>query len=163
SAAPEKTEAAPLVGEPKSPEDLLESTLLMIDLARLDLAKFYLDKLTAASLDDATLLALHDKFGAQAFLKLASVPELAAQGQRLLDRVNAVMSKHATDPERVTRLLDELQGDPEQEAAALAELRALGPLVVPGLLAALHDPQRIEQHEGASIAIMEVGPRAVPQ
>jgi hypothetical protein len=163
AAAPEKTERSPLVGEPKSPEELLESTLLMIDLARLDLAKFYLDKLTAEPLDDDTLLALHDKFGAAEFLRLAGVPELQPRGRNLLDRMNVVLARHAADPERLARLLDELRGDPEQQAAALAELGAFGPAVVPGLIAALYDPARRAQHAGAAQAIMEIGPRAIPQ
>lgn len=162
-AMPEKTERSPLVGEPKSPEELLEATLLMIDLARLDLAKFYLDRLTAEPLDDDTLLALRDKFGAAAFLRLAAVPELKTQGQSLLDRSNAVVAKHAADPERLARMLQDLAGDPEQEAAALVELGALGPIVVPGLLAVLHDPQQIELHERVTEAILEIGPRAIPQ
>src|SRR5262249_14991742 len=112
AAAPQKTEPSPLVGEPQSPEELLESTLLMVDVAGPDLARFYLDKLTAEPLDDDTLLALHDKFGAAAFLRLAGVPDLQPRGRNLLDRMNVVLARHAADPERVARLLDELQGDP---------------------------------------------------
>lgn len=163
STPPADLKSSPLVGEPKSPDELLEATLLMIDLARLDLAKFYLTQLLRQPLDDDALLALRDKFGAGAFLKLSSVPDLKIQGQKLLDLSNAAAAKHAADPERIGRLLDALQGDAEEEAAALAELHALGPIVIPGLLAALNDPQRAAQHELAVTAIMEVGRRAIPQ
>src|SRR5437868_14549410 len=42
---PSDAKRPPLVGEPKTPDELFEATLLMVDVARVDLAKLYLDKL----------------------------------------------------------------------------------------------------------------------
>src|SRR5260221_8878995 len=67
---------SPLAGDPKTPDELFEATLLMVDIARVDLAKLYLNRLMEESLDDEVLLELRDKYGAAPFLKLTSVPEL---------------------------------------------------------------------------------------
>src|SRR5262245_29134288 len=56
-AAAPRGEPSPLVGDPKTPEALLEATLLMVDIARPDLAKLYFDRLLEQELDDETLLA----------------------------------------------------------------------------------------------------------
>src|SRR5262245_23555530 len=64
---------SPLVADPKTPEELLEATLMMVDIARPDLAKLYLDKLISQNPDDDTILALRDQFGAAALLRLTNV------------------------------------------------------------------------------------------
>src|SRR5258707_11028883 len=89
SAPPADPKRSPLAAEPKSADELFEATLLMVDIARFDLAALYLNKLMEESLDDEMLMALRDKYGTAAFLKLANVEELKAPAVRLLEMSNA--------------------------------------------------------------------------
>lgn len=155
--------ASPLAVNPSSPEDLLEAALLMAELARNDLAKLYLDKLDSQELDDATLLALRDRFGAASLLRLARVKTLRTVATRLLDRSNAAAATRASDPAFIRELLEQLTGDDgERSAAAETELRALGPLAVPGLIAADSDPAQAGRRDRILTQLVRVGEPAVP-
>lgn len=153
---------SPLASDPKSADELLEATLLMVDIARLDLAELYLNKLLAETLDDETLLALRDKYGAAAFLKLARIDQLNPGAAKLLDLSNAAAIKQANDPERIARLIADLHEELEARAVAEAELISLGTPVVPGLLAVLVDPVREKEHDAVLESILLIGQRAVP-
>ncbi|MBI3865879.1 MAG: HEAT repeat domain-containing protein [Planctomycetia bacterium] len=153
---------SPLAADPKSPEELFEATLLMVDVARLDLADLYLSKLLSETLDDDVLLALRAKFGAAAFLRLAAVPKLNPGAEKLLDLSNAAAIKFANDPERIAQLIADLDGNPEKHAVAAAELISLGQAVVPGLLAVLADAAHPEKHESVMDAILMIRERAIP-
>src|SRR5229473_3956326 len=76
AALPVDPKRSPLAAEPKSADELFEATLLMVDIARFDLAALYLNQLMEEPLDDEMLMALRDKYGTAAFLKLANVEEL---------------------------------------------------------------------------------------
>src|SRR6516164_8500380 len=93
AAAPADPKRSPLAAEPKSADERFEATLLMADVARFDLAALYLDKLLEESPDDDVLMALRDKYGASAFLKLANVGVLKAQALKLLDLSNAAANR----------------------------------------------------------------------
>ncbi|MSR56849.1 MAG: HEAT repeat domain-containing protein [Planctomycetaceae bacterium] len=154
---------SPLVGNPSTPEDLLEAAFLMAEIARPDLAKLYLDKLDKQDLDTETLLKLRDRFGAAALMRLTRVKELRETATRLLDRSNAAAATRASDPALVLQLLNHLSGDdPEQRAAAKSELKALGALAIPGLLAAYSDPAQVKHHEAVLAALVRVGEPAIP-
>jgi HEAT repeat protein len=154
---------SPLAFEPKSPDELFDATVMMVDVARFDLAKLYLGRLMEETLDDDTLMALRDKYGAAAFVKLTNIPELSAPAIKLLDLSNAAAIKQANDPVRIARLIDQLEGDPEPRAEAEAELESLGTAVVPGLLAVLHNAEQLPRHESAMQAILRIGAPVVPQ
>ena len=153
---------SPLAAEPKTPDELFEATVLMVDIARVDLAKLYLNKLMEETLDDETLMALREKYGAAPFLKLTNIPELKSAAEKLLDLSNAAAIKQANDPVRIARLISELEGDPERKAAAGAELESLGTAVVPGLLVVLNNPELLDRHESAMLAVMRIGEPTVP-
>jgi HEAT repeat protein len=162
-AASPMPEPSPLVGDPKTPEELFEAAVLMAGIVRPDLAAMYLDKLVGMELDDEALLALRDKFGAAPMLRLLNIKELKASAEKLLDRTNVVVARRASDPARALRLLQKLDGkDPDQQAAGLFELRALGERAVPGLLAVLSDPAQQAHHESVLATLVQVGPPAIP-
>ncbi len=162
AALPVDPSRSPLVADPKTIDELFEATLLMVDIARVDLAKLYLNKLMEETLDDDVLLALRDKYGAAPFLKLTNVPELKAAAVKLLDKSNVAAIKQANDPVRIAKLIQELEGDPDQKAVAEAELHSLGTAVVPGLLVVLNNAVLVDRHESAMLAIMRLGDPAVP-
>lgn len=155
-------ERSPLASDPKTPEDLLEATQLMVDIARPDLAKVYFDKLLTFDLDDAALLALRDRFGAGTLLRLAAVPELADGARKLIDRSNTAAMKRANDPARVSDLLRRLEGPREQQAVAEVELQSLGVHAVPTLLQILADDMLKDLHENAMVNLVRAGDPAVP-
>src|SRR5579872_5375313 len=161
-ALPADPNSSPLVADPKTPDELFEATVLMVDIVRVDLAKLYLNRLMAETLDDDVLLALRDKYGAAPFLKLTNVPELKTAAIKLLDMSNAAAMKQANDPVRIAKLINDLEGEPEQKAVAEAELESLGTVVVPGLLAVLYNLELVDRHESAMLAIMRIGEPAVP-
>ncbi|MFN0051893.1 MAG: HEAT repeat domain-containing protein [Planctomycetales bacterium] len=154
--------SSPLVGTPRTPRELLEATLLMVELGRQDLAERYFGKLVSQELDDQTLLELRDEFGAAPFLRLTRVEVLKEDAEKLLDRTNALAAQRVTDAAYALRLLQELDAGPERRAAAQSELNAAGVLIVPSLLAILSDPDQSAQHERVVTAIVGVGEEAVP-
>ena len=162
AAMPVDPKRSPLAADPKTSDELFEATVLMVDVARVDLAKLYLNKLMEEPLDDETLLALRDKYGAAPFLKLTNVPELKAAAVKLLDMSNVAAAKQANDPVRIAKLIADLEGEPEQRAVAEAELESLGTAVVPGLLVVLVNPELADRHESAMLAIMRLGEPAAP-
>ena len=160
-APPDEPERSPLSTEPGTPDELFEAALLMVDVARIDLAKQYLDKLMEEDLDDEVLMRLRDKWGAAGFLRLTNVKALHESAARLLDMSNAAAVKQAADPARVARLIGDLDADPERQAFAEAELESLGVAVIPGLVTVLNDAGQAARHETIMLALMRLGEPAV--
>lgn len=168
AAAPTETdnslppEDSPLVGEPRNPGELMEAALLMIEIARPRLARTYLDRLLAQGPDAETLLALRDRFGAAAFLRLSNFKELRPTATRLLDLVNTAVSERARDPERIKTLIQQLDGTPAEQVTSIEELRAAGPLGVPEILAVLDDSRQQRRQTTMLQALIEIGDPAEP-
>jgi hypothetical protein len=109
--APAKTqvgEPSPLLVEPKTPEESFAAALLMIDLARVDLAQKYLEQFEASSPDDAMLMKMRDKHGTGEFLKLSRIKDLQPLSSQLLERLNAASRKQSEDPVFVDGLQESL-------------------------------------------------------
>jgi hypothetical protein len=151
----------PLALDPKTAEELFEATQLMVDLGRVDLAEIYFGRLQSSGLDAETLLALRNKFGAEAFLKLARIDKLNPGAQKLLDACNAAAIRQMSDPERIARLLTDLGTEGEPHAFAEAELVSLGAPIVPSLLLALTDPAFADKYNVIEEAILLMRERAV--
>ncbi|MBS0261095.1 MAG: hypothetical protein JSS02_04000 [Planctomycetes bacterium] len=152
----------PLAVDPKTADELFEATHLMVDLGRLDLAEIYFGRLQGAGLDDATLIALRDKYGAEAFLKLARIEKLNPGAQKLLDACNAAAIRQASDPERLKSLLTDLGTEGELHAKAEAELVSLGAQIIPLLLVSLNDPGYADKYDAIEEAILLMRERAIP-
>lgn len=158
----ERAARSPLASEPKTPAELLQAVVLMVDINRLDLAQEYLEQLVDQPLDDETLLALRDSVGTPTLLQIQQVPSLRNLIEPLIDKSDAAMLARAGDPERIAEMVRSLQGEPEDRSAALAELRALGPLAVPTLIGiiASDDSQPLADELGA--LLLEVGSSSIP-
>lgn len=155
-------EPSPLLVEPKTPEELFASTLLMVDLARMDLARKYLDQFDAAAPDDELLLKIRDKHGTGEFLKLARIQELQPLSAQLLDRLSAVARKQSEDPAFVDGLIARLFGDPTRRELAIRELRNAGPRAVPQILKQMSLPEMAGQQDALVIALTRMGRQVVP-
>lgn len=128
----------PLLSEPRTPQTLMDTVVLMTDLARPGLAKMYLEKLLEAKPDDATLLQLRDKHGPAMFLRLSNDKRLQPESITLLEQVNAAFRKGATDPVRVDKLIADLSKTAAEREVAILQLRNAGNYGAARLIAALN-------------------------
>ena len=155
-------EPSPLLVEPKTPEEFFASTLLMVELARMDLARKYLEQFDAGSPDDELLLKLRDKHGTGEFLKLARIVELQPLSTQMLDRLSAVARKQSEDPAFVNGLIARLSGDPTQRELAIRELRNAGPRAVPQILKQMSQPDMADKQDELVVALTRMGRQVVP-
>ena len=128
----------PLLTEPRTPQTLMDTVVLMTDLARPGLAKMYLEKLLEAKPDDSTLLQLRDKHGPAMFLRLSNDKRLQPESITLLEQVNAAFRKGATDPVRVDKLIGDLSKTAAEREVAILQLRNAGNYGAARLIAALN-------------------------
>jgi len=154
-------ERSPLLKEPTTPEEMFAATVLMFDLARLDLAAQYLEQFDATSPDETMLIKLRDKHGTAEFLKLASSPILQPRSAKLLERLNDAARKQAENPEYVDAMLQRLTQGPTERDLAIAELRNAGARVVPELLKQMSKPELVDQQDAFVIALAKMGNQVV--
>lgn len=132
----------PLVVEPKTPEEIFDAVLLMVDISRIEVARGYLKKFLAEEPTDEVLIQLREKYGPGAFLRLANIKELRPESQTLLERNNTAYRQYANDPARLDSFLKGLVSDDvEQRTIARHQMETAGTAVVPALVAALGDPK----------------------
>ncbi len=155
------TDPSPLLHEPKTPEELFAATLMMIDLARLDLADRYLSQFLESDPDDALLLKLRDKYGTGEFLKLTRIKQLRGKALGLAEKLSAASRKQAEDPEYADVLIAKLGADPVQRELAIRELKNLSEAAVPHLMRKLVNPDSPAQIDQIVLAIGRIGQPAV--
>ncbi|WP_166830845.1 HEAT repeat domain-containing protein [Thalassoroseus pseudoceratinae] len=152
---------SPLLIEPETPEAAFDAARLMIRLGRPELSRTYLQQFLDSNPDDALLLKLREKFGPGVFLNLDNNKALRPESTQLLDRVNEVFRKNASDPKRVDRLIDDLSASSQKRAEATTALRNAGPNVVPRMIQRLAASQG-DERDNLMITLVKMGPQAVP-
>ena len=155
-------EPSPLLTEPKTPAELFAATLLMVDLARLDLAVKYLDQFRASTPDDELLVQLRNKHGTAEFVKLARIRELESVAPALLEQLNKASRKQSEDPAFVDRLIARLGKDPADRETATMELKNAGPRAVPQIIRQMGRPEMLDQQDRLVIALIRMGRQVVP-
>jgi len=155
-------EPSPLLIEPKTPEESFAAALLMADLARIDLAKKYLEQFEAGSPDDELLLKMREKHGTAEFLKLSRIKDLQPLSTDILNRLNAASRKQAEDPAFVDELIARLSKDSAQRELALVELRNAGPRAVPQIIRQMGMPAMESQQDVLVMALIRMGRQVVP-
>lgn len=136
---------SPLAREPQTAEQYLDAALLVAQLARPDLGRYYLEQLNALNPDTATLLQLRDKFGMSSLLGLARVEGMQAPANELLDKVIAAAEERGKDPAYVQGLIDGVFGEGRAREEAVLELKHLGPYAVNPILERLAEPVNQDQ------------------
>lgn len=131
----------PLAVKPTTIEGKFNAVLLMLKLARTDLARYYLEQLIADDPSETDLLELRSQHGTGTFLQLTAVDALNPPATELLDRLNHAVRSQVSNPEYANSLLDRLSGTPRERAESLAELQHLGPNAVPPILKRLAGKQ----------------------
>ena len=161
-AAQPAAQQSPLLSEPTTADALFDAVVLMVDLARPELARIYMQNLLALNPDDAALLAMRDKHGPAVFLRMANLEYLQPGSVTLLERMNASFARFAGDTARIDRLISELGGPPSVRDAAILQLRSGGALVVPRLVEQIGDVQDEATRELLSYSLTRLGPDVVP-
>ncbi|VAX38811.1 hypothetical protein MNBD_PLANCTO02-1237 [hydrothermal vent metagenome] len=127
-------ESSPLLEQPQTPDGLLKAVILMVDFARPELARAYLNELMASDIDDAALLKLRDQHGPAVFLQLARVKALQPASTKLLKQMRVAFRKSGANPKRIDALVSKLNGTPRERDVAINALSGAGVVVVPRLL-----------------------------
>lgn len=157
------TVESPLVAQPQTPEELFQAIVLMVDIARPDVARLYLEQFMKSAADETLLLKLREEHGPAIFLRLSNIKELQPLSLRLLALNQTAYAKFAADPARIDTLIKNLtQGTAEQREYALHELETNGALVVPSLIKALGSPAYAKEHEILQFSLLRIGKPAVP-
>jgi DNA-binding response OmpR family regulator len=153
---------SPLLQEPRTPEQLLDSAVLMVKLARPKLASRYLEKLMELEAGDDALLRLRDLHGPAIFLKLANNPDLHPVSVQLLERLDKLLRERDADPSRLDALIDDLFASPEKHAAALITMRNIGPAVAPRIIRQIADPDRADRYDMLVESLIRIGRPVIP-
>jgi len=156
------TADSPLLVEPTTPEESFAAALLMVDLARMDLARLYLNQFDKSAPDDAVLMKLRDRHGTAAFLKLARIKELQPLSEDLLTRLNAASRQQSEDPAFVDTLIGRLVEGPTQRELAIVELRNAGPRAVPQIIRQMGRPEMRAHQDVLTIALIRMGRQVTP-
>lgn len=149
----------------KKPETALEFWAAMnfeIGVGKFALAAEDLKGFLAKNPSKDDLLQIEGQEGMSAFLRLLTIPELRADGQKLLDQVTQVVKEHRGDPERIKRFVSNLRASDEERAYALGQLRKSGAAAVPYLIEALRgSTERVDRLPILS-ALESLGTAVVP-
>ncbi|HEV3443168.1 MAG TPA: hypothetical protein VG099_00930 [Gemmataceae bacterium] len=124
----------------KKPETTAELWRYMdheIEIGQYNVAAGYLKGFVAKNPTDEELLAIQDKEGSSAFLRLLTIPEMRSEAKPLVERVNELVRKHLSDRKRLDALIKTLDGSREERAYAIAQLQRSGPAAMPALVDAL--------------------------
>ncbi len=145
---------------PETPEELFGAVLRMLQLSRPKLARKYLDALLKLDPDDGTILAIRNKFGTDAFIRLARLESLQPSSEELLNRLNAAAQRQLNDPVFQEKLVSDLKSDVRRREAAINTLSALeeqaAVLLVKQIAA---DPSEAEP---LITALVRLGPKMIP-
>lgn len=152
----------PLAVEPSTDQDRFETAILMSNLGRNDLAKAYLKQLVNGKLSDEALLNLRDEFGTVELVRLARTPELLPEAQQLLDQVAAASRRNAMNPERIDKVLADLDGSPRVREQAIVELEKLGLAAMPRLVQHLGSPNSNQTKDQIVYLFSRMGEEILP-
>lgn len=160
-ALPVAPEPSPLLKEPQTPEEAFAAVVLLVDLARFDLAQAYLKQYVASNPSDEQLQQLRDRYGTGEFLRLTQIAPLRATALPLLARLNEASRKQAADPAYIEGLIARLSGTPAARELAIRELQNAGPAAVPILISRLRAAMGT-QRDVLVIALSRLGEPVIP-
>lgn len=162
---PEREELAVRIvmeSAPKTPEQLLQSVNLLIDLGRPPLAGSFMKQLAENPVDDATSFALAEKFGSAVLFKIAAEPSLQPEGGKFVDAIMIAAQRVRLEPNRLNKLVKDLSNPAvlvRQQAGA--ELNRAHGAAVTALLTALADPTRQSEHRAVKEMLIKLGDEAL--
>lgn len=151
-----------LAREPQTPAETFDAAVTMLQLARPELARQYLQNFLATMPDDATMLALREKHGSTVFVQLSRNNALQPFGGQALDLLNKAAVTQLNNPEFQQSLLKDLNGTPRQRSAAVSTLRALEGHGVALLVKRIGEGVSADEEERLIVSLLDLGDRVVP-
>jgi len=141
--------------QPQNIFDHWEAITFEIEVGKYDFAARYLHDLTEKKYSDAELASLVDKVTLNAIFKLRLISvwskdkilndQARKEADDLIQMAGAASLKKLQDPERIAKLIQQLQGNPEERSFAFKELYRSGAYSVPFLIADLAKQTIIEK------------------
>jgi HEAT repeat protein len=128
------------INEPKTPLELWDEADFLIRTGHAGQAVPYLKKFMDSKPDDATLLAIRDRFGVVSILRLEDDPATRPLVGPLVQMLAEASHRNATNPERIQKFIGLLTKSPAEQVIAVEALREAGPEVVPFLVQTLGNP-----------------------
>ena len=126
--------------EPKTPIELWEAADYLIRTGQPQKAVPYLEKFQNGPPDDATLVAVRERYGPGSFLRLDDDPLTRPFAKPMVDALMVASRRYATRPDRIAQSIVELTSSPAEQDYAVRRLREAGPYAVPFLIEALKRP-----------------------
>jgi hypothetical protein len=126
--------------EPRTPVESWEAADYLIRTGQAEKAVPYLTRLQQSRPDDATWVAIRDRFGVSSFMRLDENPATRPFAQPLTAALAEAARRYATRPDRLARFVADLTQTPEEQDYALRRLWEAGPYAVPPLIEALRRP-----------------------
>jgi hypothetical protein len=149
--------------EPRTPLELWEAADYLVRTGQAPKAVPYLDRFQKSRPDDATLVAVRDRYGLGSFMRLDDHPMTKPFAQPLSDALAAAVRRYATRPDRIARFITDLTRTPEEQGYALRRLWEAGAYAVPPLIEALRRPGLSrDDHALLLTNIGRLQPSAVP-
>jgi hypothetical protein len=126
--------------EPQTPLELWGAVDYLIRTNQVKKALPYLDRFMKSRPDDATFIAIRNRYGVGSILRLIDDPATRPFAKPLADALAVASRRFATQPARLERFVSELTGDSEEQAYAVRRLQEAGPFAIPPLVEALSRP-----------------------
>ena len=126
--------------EPRTPLELWDAIDYLLRTNQAKKALPYLDKFLKGKPEDATLIAIRNRYGPGSILRLSDDTATRPFARPLTEAMVAAARKYATRPERIARFVGELTKTPEEQDYAIRHLREAGPEAIPFLIDALSRP-----------------------
>ena len=126
--------------EPRTPLELWDAVDYLLRTNQAKKALPYIDRFMKSKPDDATLIAIRNRYGPGSILRLSDDAATRPFAQPMADALVAAAHRYATRPERITQFISELTRTPEEQDYAVRHLREAGPDAIPFLVEALARP-----------------------
>jgi hypothetical protein len=126
--------------DPRTPMELWDAIDYLLRTNQGNKALPFLDKFIKSKPDDATLIAIRNRFGPGSVLRLYDHDATRPFAQSVAEAMVAAAHKYTTQPERIARFIGELTRTPEEQDYGVRHLREAGPDAIPYLIEALAQP-----------------------
>jgi CheY-like chemotaxis protein len=163
---------------PKTTLDFWKAMQFEIDVGRFELAAKHLHALLDKKPADQDLLAIEEKEGLSAFLKLRNivndddprkwgddktiVTQARKDVEELIAQVSSALKRQLSDPERIGKFIRNLSASEEERDYAVKELYRSGSLAVPYLVDAYRTGATPDERAPIIYALARMGKDAVP-
>jgi hypothetical protein len=140
--------------EPRTPLELWDAVDYLLRTNQAKKALPYIDKFIKSKPDDATLIAIRNRYGPGSILRLSDDATTRPFAQPMAEAMVAAARKYATQPERVRQFVSDLSKSLDEQEYAVRHLREAGPDAIPFLIEALARPDLTANERGLIVRNM---------